>query len=89
MGFAADDKYRCGKQMRYVDAYHSANRYASSDKKFVIVLPRTTAWSFDRQRLVLGREMLRIQGMSFADNILDHFTESQLGDLAGNSPPGC
>ena len=88
VAFAADERYRGKKDIQYVDAYHSANRYASSGELFFIVLPRTTAWSFKKQRLLLGRELIRLQGLSFPPRMLDQFSESCLGDMAGNAPFG-
>ena len=86
VAFAADDRYRCRKAVDFVDAYHGANRYPTSSQQMMIVLPRTTAWTFQRQRLLLGRELLRIQGLGFRDEDLDAMTENQLGDMAGNAP---
>ena len=86
VAFAADDRYRSGKAVDFVDAYHGANRYPTSAKQMMIVLPRTTAWTFQRQRLILGRELLRMQGLGFPDDVLDSMTENQLGDMAGNAP---
>jgi len=44
-------------------------------------------WSFEQQRLVLGRESLALQGHTVDPEILATLetTEGQLQDLAGNS----
>ena len=87
IGFAADDKYRCKKDVAYADVYHGANRYSVGTAAAVpICLPRSIMWSFAKQRPLLGREMLRLQGMSFAaDDIDGEYSEHQLSDLAGNA----
>lgn len=87
IGFAADEKYRSKKRFNYCDVYHSANRYACGTMDAVpIVLPRSIVWSFQRQRPLLGRELLRCQGLSYHSEVLEPFSESQLTNLAGNAP---
>jgi hypothetical protein len=36
-----------------------------------------------------GRENLRFQGLNFKDDVLDRFTEQDLGNLAGNALLSC
>lgn len=87
MGFAADDRYRLHKELTYCDSYHSANRYGTGHQSVPIVLPRSTLWSFSRQRLVLGRESMSLQGLSWNAEDLDELNvpETHLQNLAGNS----
>lgn len=85
LGFAADEKYRLGKPINYCDVYHSATRYSTGDQHFPIVLPRTIGWSFTRQRMILGRECLLMQGQSLYEETESSFSEHQLQDLAGNA----
>lgn len=86
VGFACDDKFRSKKQVSYADIYHSANRYSvGTSQTAPIVLPRTLLWSFQHNRLLLGRELLRSQGLSFEPDMLAEYSESQLGNLAGNA----
>lgn len=87
-GFAADEKYRQGRTgLSFADIYHSANRYGTGERAIPIVLPRSMLWSFEQQRLVLGRESLALQGHTVDPEILATLetTEGQLQDLAGNS----
>lgn len=85
VGFAADDKYRMKKKVSVADVYHSANRYSTGTRSLPVILPRSIAWSFAKQRPLLGRELLRCQGHSYDHDFLSSFTESQLGNLAGNA----
>lgn len=85
IAFAADEKYRLKKAIKFADVYHSANRYSTGGQSLPVVLPRSIAWSFQRQRPLLGRELLRCQGLCYPAHALDPFTESQLGQLAGNA----
>ena len=86
VGFACDDKFRSKKHVSYADIYHSANRYSvGTSQTAPIVLPRTLLWSFQHNRLLLGRELLRLQGLSFEPDMLGEYSESQLGNLAGNA----
>ncbi|CAK9071499.1 unnamed protein product, partial [Durusdinium trenchii] len=88
VGFAADDKYRMKKKVSVADVYHSANRYSTGTRSLPVILPRSIAWSFAKQRPLLGRELLRCQGHSYDHDFLSSFTESQLGNLAGNAFAG-
>ena len=54
-----------------------------------IVLPRSITWSFSRRRLILGREMLTLQGHTPTGEQLDAFEESHFSNLAGNALPDC
>lgn len=83
VAFAADERYRLDRRVEYADVYHSANRYAVSAGHFPIVLPRTIGWNFIRQRLVLGRECMMLQGHTVHEE--SSATETQLQDLAGNA----
>lgn len=68
------------------DLYHSAARMPTSpDHEVPTVLPGTKLWSAERDRLLLGRELLHLQGLQFDQSQLDEFTEHQLTDIAGNS----
>ena len=81
VGFADDERAR-GKPIQYADVYHSATRYGVGNQFVPIVLPRSLCWSFDRNRLLTGKELLRLQGQ------VPHkgkWTEPQLTDLAGNA----
>lgn len=86
VGFASDERTRMGRsEIAFADIYHSANRYSTGTKeRLPICLPRSMFWSFDRKRLLLGRESLLIQGHAVSD-AADDFLESQLQDLAGNA----
>lgn len=85
IAFAADEKYRLKKAIKFADVYHSANRYSTGGQSLPVVLPRSITWSFQRQRPLLGRELLRCQGLCYHATALEPFTESQLGQLAGNA----
>ena len=86
VGFACDDKFRLKKHVAFADVYHSANRYSVGDSQTApIVLPRTLLWNFQHNRLLLGRELLRLQGLSFPDAMLGEYSEPQLENLAGNA----
>lgn len=85
LGFACDDRDRLGRPMDFCDIYHSANRFSSGHKTVPIVLPRSILWSFDRARLVIGREALLLQGQSVESDVADNTTEPQMQDLAGNA----
>ena len=88
IAFAADEKYRLKKAIKFADVYHSANRYSTGGQSLPVVLPRSITWSFQRQRPLLGRELLRCQGLCYHATVLEPFTESQLGQLAGNAFAG-
>ncbi|CAK9069202.1 unnamed protein product [Durusdinium trenchii] len=93
VGFGSDERERLGRRIDYCDCYHSANRYATSHTHFPICLPRTIGWSYVRQRLVLGRELMTLQGHTPLndDANIDEgkpFSESLLGNLAGNAFAG-
>ena len=47
-----------------------------------IILPRTLCWNFGHRRLLLGKELLRLQGQVPHEG---SWSESQLSDLAGNA----
>lgn len=81
VGFAAHDR-ELGKDVRFADIYHSANRFATGGSILPIVLPRSQIWCFDRNRLLLGSELLGIQGQ---ENDGAGFSQAQLTDLAGNA----
>lgn len=88
VGFAADERYRQGREaLQYADVYHSATRYGTGERNVPIVLPRSTVWTFGRQRLILGRESLAIQGHAVNAHTIGvaKLSEAQLQDLAGNS----
>ena len=87
VGFAADERYRQGRDLQYADVYHSATRYGTGENHVPIVLPRSTLWTFNRQRLVLGRESLALQGHTVNPYLIGavKVSEGQLQDLAGNS----
>ena len=87
LGFVCDDKFRAKKKIGYCDIYHSANRYScgSTASSCPIILPRSIMWSFTRGRPLLGRELLALQGLSYQQDHLSGFSESQLGNLAGNA----
>lgn len=87
VGFASDERERLGKPVDYADVYHSASRYSTGRGNFPIVLPRTIGWTFLRQRLVLGRELMMFQGHSVSADC--DLTEAQLGNMAGNAWLGC
>ena len=88
VGFAADSKYRLKADIQFADVYHSAHRYSTGSASATpIVLPRSVMWNFKSQRPLLGRELLRLQGLSYDADIIEDFPESQLGDLAGNACP--
>ncbi|CAK9118311.1 unnamed protein product, partial [Durusdinium trenchii] len=86
VGFASDERERLGKPVDYADVYHSASRYSTGRGNFPIVLPRTIGWTFLRQRLVLGRELMMFQGHSVSADC--DLTEAQLGNMAGNAFAG-
>lgn len=86
VAFGADERYRLGRPIEYCDCYHSANRYSVSTGNFPIVLPRTIGWSYLKQRLLLGTELMLLQGHSVPEE--HDATESQLGDMAGNAQLG-
>lgn len=72
--------------LRYSDLYHSAHRTPSSGGlELPTILPSTKMMDLDRVRLLLGRELLHIQGIQYDDSVLKVCTENQLADLAGNS----
>lgn len=86
VGFAADDRFRAKKNVTYADVYHSATRYSVGPASTLpIILPRSQIWTFGRQRLLLGRELLRCQGLSYHDDVLNEYPESKLCNLAGNA----
>ncbi|CAE8725388.1 unnamed protein product [Polarella glacialis] len=59
---------------------------AAKTKDYVpICLPFTTLWHVPNQRLVLGLELLRFQGLRYPDLFFDKFSEGLLGDLAGDA----
>ncbi|CAE8588694.1 unnamed protein product, partial [Polarella glacialis] len=76
------------KNIDYIDSYHSANRIPSSARVLPIVLPNSTFFDYNNMRFLLGRENLRFQGLNFKDDVLDRFTEQDLGNLAGNAFAG-
>ena len=87
VGFAADERYRQGREaLRYADVYHSANRYGTGERFIPISLPRSTLWNFERQRLILGRESLTLQGHTVDPEMIEELelSEGQLQDLSGN-----
>ena len=49
------------------------------------ITPRGEYLDLRRHRFILGRERLRLQGLVFEDTFLDAFSETLLGDLAGNA----
>lgn len=87
VGFAADEIHRQGRtDLVYADIYHSANRYGTGKGDMVpICLPRSQMWSFHRRRLLLGEELMRLQGHTVSDTQLDTVTNAQMTDLAGNA----
>lgn len=83
---ALADHERAKKDVAFADIYHSATRYNTGGKQHVpIVLPSSVLFSFERNRLVLGRELLRYQGLFYPRSLLNNFSEAQLGNLAGNA----
>ncbi|CAL1135526.1 unnamed protein product, partial [Cladocopium goreaui] len=70
----------------YGDLYHSANRTPSSGQQEVpTILPSTKLWHLERGRLLLGRELLHLQGIRFNAETMDKLSETQMTDLAGNA----
>lgn len=90
VGFAHDEVSRMGRCIEFADVYHSANRYSTGQTTLPIVLPRSQVWSLKRNRLLLGREALAIQGHPACHSVLDELemTEGNFQDLAGNSFSG-
>ncbi|CAE8670901.1 unnamed protein product [Polarella glacialis] len=60
-------------------------RTAKTKDYVPICLPSTTLWHVPSQRLVLGRELLRFQGLRYPEMFLDKCSEGLLGDLAVNA----
>lgn len=85
VGFAEDERSRMGRPIQFADIYHSANRYGHGDDLVPIILPRTQCWSFSRQRLLLGSELLRLQGQVPAEGA---WSQTHYTDLAGNAFAG-
>ena len=71
-----------GRPIQFADIYHSASRYGHGDDLVPIILPRTQCWSFSRQRLLLGSELLRLQGQVPAEGA---WGQTHYTDLAGNA----
>ena len=77
---------RMKRKISFADVYHSASRYAVGQNNILpCLLPRTLAWSFQRNRILTGQELLRCQGLSFEDEDVPEFSQSQLTSLAGNA----
>ncbi|CAL1159882.1 unnamed protein product [Cladocopium goreaui] len=78
-----------GRQpIRFADIYHSANRTpVSAADVLPTILPGTKMIDLqsNAKRLLLGRELLALQGLDYDDGLLDKFSENQLSDLAGNA----
>ena len=83
--FAAQERDAGRKPVSFCDIYHSANRYSCGHHISSIVLPRSTMWSFTQSRLVLGRELMRFQGLNPPGEVMDTYDEVKLGNLAGNA----
>ncbi|CAJ1444377.1 unnamed protein product [Effrenium voratum] len=45
-------------------------------------------WSFTQSRVVLGRELMRFQGLNPPGEVMDTYDEVKLGNLAGNAFAG-
>ncbi|CAE7389185.1 unnamed protein product [Symbiodinium sp. CCMP2592] len=74
--------------MTYVDISQNVNRMASSIAESHVVptiLPGSKIWSTEKRRLLIGDEMMMLQGFPIHDLpfVID-LTQHQLSDLAGN-----
>ena len=86
LAFVCDERGRQGRtEIQFCDIYHSCHRYATGTSMVPIVLPRSIMWSFSRQRLLLGHELLAIQGHTVTQEQFKSVTENQMCDLAGNA----
>ena len=71
------------------DVYHSASRYLLGTETLTsIVLPQTIDWLFKENRLAIGLEHLRFQGLCYEASEVADFKEGTLKSLAGNAFPG-
>ena len=68
------------------DVYHSASRYLLGTETLTsIVLPQTIDWLFKENRLAIGLEHLRFQGLCYEASEVADFKEGTLKSLAGNA----
>ena len=75
------------KQSKICDVYHSATRYLmGTEDASSIILPKSQIWHFEKNRLIVAIEMLRLQGLVYDASQYEGFTDTHLRDLAGNAP---
>ena len=67
--------------------YHSAKRYLmGTEDASSIILPKSQIWHFEKNRLIVAIEMLRLQGLVYDASQYEGLTDTHLRDLAGNAP---
>ncbi|CAK8995070.1 unnamed protein product [Durusdinium trenchii] len=77
-------------KIQYVDISQSATRLPTSTRGSQVtptILPGSKLWHVGRKRLLLGTELMALQGLpmtEFPENILTTLSQKQCADLAGN-----
>ena len=76
------------RQTRLADVSHSVDRISGSCSKIGLspcLTSRSRLYSTSQCRLIAGEEKLRLQGLFVDSDLLKHFDDAMLQDLAGNA----